>query len=239
MARLSERSRTDEDLLISTRSGTVVGIVPDDVRHQSQHLWVRMGLHRSSEPDSIAVTSYLRGEGVSLVALALAVAASERGRTLLVDANLTRPGLLVGDDGAGRGGHRGLREILDNGLAFEDAIHATDHAELSVLPVGGDPTSDPGSEFDPVLAGQLLGALSLHYDTVIVDSPSLQEASAAVAVAAACDACLAVVRHRVTDIEQVQSAADQLVDTEFLGVVLNATRLRTPRWLRRRLGARS
>ncbi len=236
MARLSDRSRTDADLVVSTRSGQVVGIVPDDLRHQSQHLWVRMGLHRPSEPASIAVTSYLRGEGVSLVSLALAVAASERGRTLLVDANMTRPGLLVGDEAQTR---RGLRGIIEGGLAVEDASERTDHGELSVLAVGGDPATGFSDGLTPALAEQLLGALSLHYDTVIVDSPSLQEASDAVAVAAACEACLAVVRHRVTDIEQVQSAADQLADTEFLGVVLNATRLRTPRWLRRRLGARS
>lgn len=243
MARLFERSRTGQDLLISTRSGSAIGIVPDDLRHQSQHLWVRLGLHRPVEPASIAVTSYLRGEGVSLVSLALAVAASERGRTLLVDANLPRPSLLVGDgESEGQGvssGHRGLRGIIDDGLAIEDAIVATDHAELSVLPVGAGSAAGPSIEFNPTLAEQLFGALSLHYDTVIVDSPSLQEPAAAIAVAAACDACLAVVHHRVTDIEQVRSAADQLVDTEFLGVVLNATRLRTPRWLRRRLGARS
>ncbi len=239
MVRLFERSRTGQDLLISTRSGSVVGIVPDEMRHQSQHLWVRLGLHRPVEPASIAVTSFLRGEGVSLVSLALAVAASERGRTLLVDANMARPTLLVGEGDGATSGHRGVRGIIENGLAIEDVVLATDHAELSVLPIGGDPAGDPSIEFDPALAQQLFGALSLHYDTVIVDSPSLQEPAAAVAVAAACDACLAVVHHRVTDIEQVQSAADQLVDTEFLGVVLNATRLRTPRWLRRRLGARS
>lgn len=233
MARLFDRADTSRDVTISTRTGSVVGVVPDEIGHQSQHLWVRLGLHQPIEPSSIAVTSFLRGEGVTTVSLALAAAASQRGRTLLVDANIARPVLPTDGD------HRGLWGIVEDGMAVEDAAIVTDHAGLSILPVGRDVALEQRVELDPSLATQLVEVLSLHYDTIVVDAPSLQEPSAAVAVAAACDASLVVVRHRVTDIEQVQAAADALVDTEFIGVVLNDSRSRTPRWIRRRLGVLS
>ncbi len=40
----------------------------------------------------------------------------------------------------------------------------------------------------------------------------------------------------MTDIDQVSAAAGCLNETELLGVVLNATRFRTPGWLKRRVG---
>lgn len=236
MARLFDRSVPAQDLTVSTSSGAPVFVTPDEIAVRMEHLWVRLALHRPAAPSSLAITSYLRGEGVTVVASALALAASRRGPTLLVDGNLSRPELLAGrDEGGG-----GLRSVLAGSATIDEAVVATDHDQLSILPVGSavDASGEtrPPIELQPELASELVGALSMLFSTVIVDAPSLQEPSAALAMASACEASLLTVRHGVTDIDQAKAAADELSDADLLGVVLTNARLRTPSWLRSRLG---
>lgn len=259
MARLFDRRAPGEDLTVSTQAGSPIFVAPDEIAVQMEHLWVRLALHRPAAPSSLAVTSYLRGEGVSVVASALALAASRRGPTLLVDGNLARPNLLApgpvtatgtgtgidagageaGSVGAGPGG-RGLRAVLEGSATIDEVVIDTDQDQLSILPVGsgagasGEPR--PPIELQPGLARELLAALSMLYPTVIVDAPSMQEPSAALAMVSACESTLLTVRHGVTDIDQVTAAADELAGVDLLGVVLNDARLRTPSWLRSRLG---
>lgn len=255
MARLFDRRAPGEDLTVATRAGSPIFVAPDEIAVQMEHLWVRLALHRPAAPSSLAVTSYLRGEGVSVVASALALAASRRGPTLLVDGNLARPNLLApgpvaatgtgadagagepGGVGAGPGG-RGLRAVLEGSATIDEVAIDTDQDQLSILPVGAGASGEPGPpiELQPGLARELLAALSMLYPTVIVDAPSMQERSAALAMVSACESALLTVRHGVTDIDQVTAAADELAGVDLLGVVLNDARLRTPSWLRSRLG---
>lgn len=234
MARLSDRRASGHGLTVSTDAGVPVFAVPSEVSRQMEHLWVRLSLHRPRPPSSVAVTSYLRGEGVTVVATALALASSRRTPTLLVDGNIARPGLSVGESAAG------IRDVLSGSISLDEAVVATDHDQLAILPVGtsADPgaAADPAPDIHPKLANELLNALAVTFPTVVVDAPSLQEPSAALALASACEASLLTVRHGVTDIDQAQAAADVLADVDLLGVVLNDARLRTPSWLQRRLG---
>ncbi len=232
MLRLLERRRTDDEArVVRAADGTALARLPEEIERQLQYLWVRVRLHSDPVPSSFLITSKLSGEGVTLVSLALATMAANNGRVLLLEANDTGSRLPVDDTNVG------LMGVLTGAATIEETVVETDHAGLSILPIG--PASGSGrlgNEVDLDLATGLIGELSARYDTVVVDAPALARSPLALNLAAACAASLLVVRHGVTDLDQVESARADLADANLIGLVLNGTRLATPARIRRLLG---
>ena len=182
----------------------------------------------------IVVTSPARGDGRSTIAANMAICAAGLGghRTLIVDADMGRPGLskLFGVPKTD-----GLAEVLMGTAAWEDVVQSTGDSGPAVMTAGHGPSSvlvARASRFP-----ELVEQWRSHYDWIVLDSsPVLLSAGACVAGRHASGALLAMRAGR-TRPEVLEAAATRLRDTgvRILGAVLNRRRFMIPRFTYRRL----
>ena len=167
----------------------------------------------------IAVTSAVRGEGVSLTAANLALTAARNGETrvALLDCDL-RKGALSGLFGLGA--RSGLSELLQGRAELGEAMGKFHEGHLAVIPAGK-PTAEPAG----LLAGPrflaLIGQLRMLFDEIYLDVPPALATADAGIVAHRSDGVVLVAKAEVTPREQVAAAVRALAGTPLLGVVLN------------------
>ncbi len=181
---------------------------------------------------TIGLLGCFGGEGVTTVAAALAVelAATGRGRVLLVDAHFARPaahrvfGLRPGP---------GLAEALQDGVRLPDLVQSTATPHLWVLAAGE--WSDQQADDGPGPAG-LVEALEEEFAVVVWDLPPAFAPAAAVDFAAYPDGLVLVVEAERTPLEAADRAAVGLsARGRPLGAVLNKRPTHTPDWITRLL----
>lgn len=177
-------------------------------------------------PVALGVTSTHRGEGVTTIAVHLALQAAQmRGEAvLLVDAQIASPRLHSLFE---RPPGPGLSEALQDPHAVSESIHATAHEHLMLMPAGGPGRSQ--ERFDVTRAEYLFAELRGEFSLVIVDLPPTDEAGEALPLAAAVDGVLLVVEADVSTANAVSEAAELLRrgGTHLLGAVMN--KCRSPR----------
>lgn len=156
--------------------------------------------NRATEPSDdapgriIMICSACPGDGKTTLALALARSYALVGsRTLLVDADLRKPGLFRQ---LGSAPAPGLLEFLSNGNDNQTGPYVSkDPASGAMVIVGALPSTVPT---DQLLAGpvftHLLQAARSTFDIVIVDTPPISAAIDALAVAPQADAIVFVAR---------------------------------------------
>jgi len=166
----------------------------------------------------ILVTSALPQEGKTTVSATLAHSfAQMEWRTILVDGDLRKPGLhtLFGVDRS-----PGLTDLLQGRVREDDAVAATDHNFLELLPAGS-PSQGPAELIQTDATPALLKSLAERYDYVVVDSPPLTSITDTHLLAGYVDGILFVVNGLVSPRDLVKSACDQLQGRPVLGAVLN------------------
>lgn len=190
---------------------------------------------RDTRPRVVVVTSTVRGEGSSTVAVNLAATLARAGtRTLLIDADLRCPGVtryLGLTEGLG------LTDVLSGRASLEEAVRPWGEGTLTVLAAGSVPL-DPSALHDSPALRTLVGMLTDSRDVVIIDAPALAPAADAAVLAAEADGCIVVTRYGATRREQLADAVAVLAreQAELLGVVLNRVPERTARsWRYRHL----
>ncbi len=166
----------------------------------------------------IAVTSSVRGEGVSLTAANLALTAARSGaRVALVDCDLRRgsAALLFG-----MGVRAGLAEVLAGKNEIGEALGNYHEGKLAIVPAGKAPAESAALLASPRFA-QTLSLLRQLFDEIYLDvPPALATADAAVVVHKA-DGVVLVVRAEQTAREHVASAVRSLAGAPLWGMVLN------------------
>jgi len=188
----------------------------------------RMG---GTELRSVGVTSSVRGEGRSTVAMAMAViyAAEYRRTTILVE--------LDGHESSaarefGLNASPGVAEFIRDKLDIEECIQwVTD--DLGVVVAGADPSMAKllrGSRAEDMVA-----ALSRRADTLVLDLPPLEKGAGGVQLVDLCESVALVVRAGVST-HRIEEAAALLTTPPF--VILNGVKSAAPRWVRRLLGMR-
>jgi capsular exopolysaccharide synthesis family protein len=213
-------------------------LTENDDRHEliEAHRNVRSALFfRSSvvvKPRSILITSAVPGEGKSTLSSNLAVTFALAGsRVLLIDADLRR-GVLHNLFQAPVS--PGFSECLSEGLSWRHAVIQTKIPNLDLLPRGkivrgaGDLLLGPGVD-------ALLQESVAEYDTVIWDSAPILAADDASNLCARVDAVLFVVRLRISSLQSVLSAMEELSQREahIAGLVANAVKADQPGYYNR------
>jgi protein-tyrosine kinase len=168
----------------------------------------------------IAVTSAVRGEGVSITAanLALTAARARDARVALVDCDLRRPGQA---QLFGMGARPGLGEVLTGKTEVGEALGHHHEGHLAVICAG----KAAGSESASLLAGtrfaQTLSLLRTLFDEIYLDVPPALATADASVIAYQADGVVLVTRAGSTPREQVASAVRSLQGAPVWGMVLN------------------
>jgi capsular exopolysaccharide synthesis family protein len=189
------------------------------------YLYTNIQLLNAEQPiTSLTITSTLKGEGKSTVAVYLAKTASAVGkRVLLVDANMRFPQLHTY---LGLSNKKGLSNTLSSDLSLNEVIQRLpDDDNLFVLTAGTIPP-------DPIT---LLSSKKMHYlreqflalfDLVIYDTPPLMGVADGHLLASQTEGTVLIVKVEKTDRDLVKKALDQLniADFKVLGVVANGVK---------------
>jgi polysaccharide biosynthesis transport protein len=181
-------------------------------------------------PQVILVTSALPREGKTTAAANLAVTLAQLGdRTLLIDADLRKPGI-------GRilnlaeGKYAGLSSYLA-GASSLDLVTVPHPAipNLAAIPTGPLPPN-PADLLSSHKLADAIAELRSRYKFIVIDSPPIMAATDAVILSVQADGVLLVVRSGETPKEAFTRARDLLtgVNCHLLGVVLNAVDSSSP-----------
>lgn len=184
-------------------------------------------------PSLIAVTSPSQADGRTTVAIDLAVALAETGRSVvLVDGDLRNPA--VADrlplNGPMREGAstRGLSTVLVGEHTVVESVLpevAVGHHSIAVLPAG--PAAPrPGELWANDRAGRLFDELANSFDFVVVDTPPLDSYTDGAIVAALADGAVLLARIRKTTGAAVRRAVQtlQTANVDLLGTVVTFER---------------
>lgn len=190
-----------------------------------QYLYTNIHLLSAEHPiNSLTITSTVRGEGKSTVAIYLAKTFSAVGkRVLLVDANMRYPQL---HGYLGLSNLKGLSNTLTSDLSLNEVLQRLpDDENLFVLTAGSIPP-------DPI---KLLSSRKMHYlmeqfialfDLVIYDTPPLIGLADGHLLASQTDRTVLIIKIDKTDRETVSKALNQLnvAAIKVLGVVANGVK---------------
>ena len=175
-------------------------------------------------PQVVLVTSALPREGKTTAAANLAVTLAQLGdRTLLIDADLRKPGIgrLLN---LGTGKYAGLSSYLA-GVSSLDLVTIQHPAipNLSAIPTGPLPPN-PADLLSSEKLVDAVAELRTKFKFIVIDSPPIMAATDAVILSVKADGVLLVVRSGETPKEAFTRTCDLLLSVKchLLGVVLNA-----------------
>ncbi len=165
------------------------------------------------------------GKSTVLANLAVAMAQGER-RTILVDADLRRPGL---HEIFGTANERGLTSMIVGETALDNPPLVDAGVEnLWLLPSGPQPPN-PADILGSRRMEDTIAALKTHADVILFDAPPIIAVTDAVVLGTKVDGVLLVVQAGHTRREDVERAKEQLerVHVRIVGAVLDNAPLGT------------
>ena len=181
-------------------------------------------------PQVILVTSALPREGKTTAAANLAVTLAQLGdRTLLIDADLRKPGVGRLLNLAG-GKYAGLSSYLAGVSSLElVTIQHPVIPNLSAIPTGPLPPN-PADLLSSHKLADAIAELREKFKFIVIDSPPIMAATDAVILSVKADGVLLVVRSGETPKEAFTRTRDLLLSVKchILGVVLNAVNPSAP-----------
>ncbi len=170
---------------------------------------------------TLLLTSAVPAEGKTTTAIHLALAhASQKRRTLLIDADLRRPGVrsrfnLSSDI-------KGLSNVIDEGIDWKTVLAKNiGGVDLDILTAG--PASRRAADRIGIALEPILREASLMYDQVIVDSPPLVGFAEPLQIATLVDVVVLLTLAGKTNRRAVASALNALkrLRVNLLGLILN------------------
>lgn len=176
-------------------------------------------LYAKTNPRVIAVTSAEAGAGKTTCAanLALVLAEAPLARVLLIDANLTRPGI------ADLFGYEPAENLMTKLLRCGDAappyaVASISQSSLQLAALKDD--SGRGRRIDRALFSEALRSLRSAYDYIIIDTAPALESADVNAVAECADGVVLVARAGKSRQGKLRRAIQQLPPASVVGTVL-------------------
>ena len=167
----------------------------------------------------IAVTSTLPGEGKSTVALNMAIEQARTRKTLLIDADMRKPGIarMLGITGS----PKGLSDVF-KGNPVAECIQVAPEFGLSII-LAGEVTKNPHDWLMGPRLGELIEQLRSQFEMIIIDTPPLELVSDALPVGLQANGVIYVVKSAGTPVPMVRRGIDRLqsANINVLGVLLN------------------
>lgn len=174
--------------------------------------------------DRVAVTSAEPSDGKTTVLANLGASYAMAGkRTLLIDADLRRPGLSKLFQ---MRGYSGVSEILrseeDAAAMCAERVRSTELETLDVLPCGPKPV-DPAELLSGDRLAEVLAWAESNYDQVLIDCPPVLAAADAALVGRSVDGVVLVVQPEKNHRRLVLRAAESLrsLEVNLVGLVAN------------------
>lgn len=180
---------------------------------------------------TVGVTSAIRGEGRSTIALALSLiqATDYQRRVVLLEIDLEKPSLA---ERLALAAHPGLAELARGLHSLGDVLQPAG-PNLSVI-TAGNAVPDSSATILERLSSGLLQEIRAQADVVVADLPPVLGSSYGSRAATICEQAVLVVRAGVTPLPFVREAIDDLSAKPFL--LLNGVHSSIPRWMRTVLG---
>jgi non-specific protein-tyrosine kinase len=170
---------------------------------------------------TLVVTSSVPGEGKTVVAANLAIAFAQAGRrTILVDADLRRPGV---HDIFSVANSAGLTDMVrDQDIDLADVARRTEEPELTIVTAGAIP-ANPAELLGSHRTELVLQRIRDAADLVVIDTAPVATVTDAAVLAARADATIFVVQPYQTSQRNVIRGREALakVGAVVAGVVLN------------------
>ncbi|MFD1040599.1 CpsD/CapB family tyrosine-protein kinase [Virgibacillus byunsanensis] len=166
------------------------------------------------------ITSPGAGEGKSTTIANLAVSmAQQKEKVLLIDANLREPFIhsifKIPND-------VGVTNILEEKVSLEEAIYHTGIGKLDIL-TSGSTIYNPAEVLGNEVMTQVLKAVSMTYDTVLIDAPTILESTETRILANQCDGVVLVLKRGKTSLEKADEARRvlELSQANLVGAIIN------------------
>jgi polysaccharide biosynthesis transport protein len=207
--------------------GIQVHAAPESVESEAFRTLRTTLAFSGSDLERIAVTSTEPSDGKTTVLANLAVSYAHAGkRTLVIDADLRRPGLTKLFEMRSSGG---LSEILRGDSPVDVMCRArilpSGVAQLDVLPCGPKP-SNPAELLSGLRLGDVLAWAEANYDQVLIDCPPILAAADAAIIGRLTEGLLLVIQpeknHRRLVLRAVGGLAS--IGVGLIGIVANRIR---------------
>jgi capsular exopolysaccharide synthesis family protein len=179
--------------------------------------------HAERRPHSLLITSATPREGKTTTAVHLAIVHSQqKRRTLLIDADLRRPGVY---NHVGVSNDSGLSDVVNGDIEWRTALQTNpDLPHLSILPAG--PPSRKAADGLGQTLRRLLADAAQDFDLIVCDAPPLLGFAESLQIASLVDGVVVVALAGQTERNAVASVLSSLrrLHANVLGLALNEVR---------------
>ena len=204
----------------------------DEITKLVQRLF---GSSAARSPTVVAFCGLDQGAGCSWVCARTSEALAENvsGRVCVVDANLRSPSLHAYFNAAPL---PGFAEAMRDSAPIRNFIHGTQHSHLWLM-TSGEAAGAPNGSLNPEKLCARFAELRAEFDHVLVDTPSMNTYSDAVALGRVTDGVVLVVESNSTRREVARAAKESLdaAKIPILGAVLNRRTYPIPKALYERM----
>lgn len=170
---------------------------------------------------AVVISSTLPGEGKTTTTLNLAwlLAQTDGIRALVIDSDLRLPSL---DDYLGIHAEKGLSDVLDGELPWEETLLKLNPAGLYLMP-GGTPRDDVAEQLSGPKFKKILDEAREMFDFIIIDAPPLGIFTDAAVLTDYADGAILVIKAGKARYSRVTRLLEVIPKDRMLGVVLNCS----------------
>jgi Mrp family chromosome partitioning ATPase len=200
----------------------------EGVYHRLQQEW--RVTPQIGEPLVVGVTSALRGEGRSTVALgiAMALAQSTPLPVVLIEADLSSPSSLAAELGIAK---VGFSDYLRGEAALENITHLTGASDLAVI-LAGDAQGQDLKLLRSDRLTKFFNQLREQYAAIVIDMPPVAMAAQTTRLTTMVDRVVLVAESGATPRNVVKNSLASIPTEKQAGVILTKSRPSIPSWLR-------